>query len=55
MISSKTQKDIVNAAVVETTNVIISDMGDSLFSILVDESRDVSVKDQMVVMFHYVD
>ncbi|KAI5324422.1 hypothetical protein L3X38_033495 [Prunus dulcis] len=53
--SPKIQKDIVNAVVVETTNAIISDIGDSLFSILLDESRDVSVKEQMVVMFRYVD
>ncbi|BFG20827.1 hypothetical protein CerSpe_071010 [Prunus speciosa] len=26
-------------------------MGDAFFSILVDESRDVSVKEQMIVMF----
>ncbi|XP_020421393.1 zinc finger MYM-type protein 1-like [Prunus persica] len=55
LMSPKIQKDIVNAAVGETTNAIISDIGDSLFSILVDESRDVSIKEQMVVMFRYVD
>ncbi|XP_008229786.1 PREDICTED: zinc finger MYM-type protein 1-like [Prunus mume] len=55
LISPKIQKDIVNAAAVETTNVIISDIGYSLFSILVDEYRDVSVKEQMVVMFRHVD
>ncbi|KAL5543761.1 hypothetical protein UlMin_007545 [Ulmus minor] len=52
--SSKIQKDIVNACAVETINVIIRDMGDAAFSILVDESRDVSVKEQMVIMFRYV-
>ncbi|KAL5568121.1 hypothetical protein UlMin_024696 [Ulmus minor] len=49
------QKDIVNACAVETINVIIRDMGDATFFILVDESRDVSIKEQMVVMFRYVD
>ncbi|XP_021799956.1 zinc finger MYM-type protein 1-like, partial [Prunus avium] len=53
--SPKIQKDIVNAAAVETTDAIIRDMGDAFFSILVDESRDVSVKKQMIVMFRYVD
>ncbi|CAL8993049.1 unnamed protein product [Prunus brigantina] len=53
--SPKIQKDIVNAAAVETTDAIIRDMDDAFFSILVDESRDVSLKEQMVVMFHYVD
>ena len=52
--SPKIQKDIVNACAVETINVIIRDMGDAAFSILVDESRDVSIKEQMVVMFRYV-
>ncbi|KAL5553288.1 hypothetical protein UlMin_040689 [Ulmus minor] len=52
--SPKIQKDIVNACAVETINVIIRDMRDAVFSILVDESRDVSIKEQMVVMFRYV-
>ncbi|XP_024196480.1 zinc finger MYM-type protein 1-like [Rosa chinensis] len=49
------QKDIVNAAAVETTNVIMRNMSDAFFSILVDESRDVSVKEKMAVTFRYVD
>uniref|UniRef100_A0A803Q5F8 TTF-type domain-containing protein n=1 Tax=Cannabis sativa TaxID=3483 RepID=A0A803Q5F8_CANSA len=53
--SPKIQKDIVNACAVETISVIIKDMEDVIFSILVDESRDVSIKEQMVVMFRYVD
>ncbi|KAL5550599.1 hypothetical protein UlMin_000775 [Ulmus minor] len=53
--SPKIQKDIVNVCAIETINVIIRDMRDAVFSILVDESRDVSIKEQMVVMFHYVD
>ncbi|XP_062114586.1 uncharacterized protein LOC133825690 [Humulus lupulus] len=53
--SPRIQKDIVNACAIETIDVIIKDMGDAVFSILVDESRDVSIKEQMVVMFRYVD
>ncbi|XP_062075933.1 uncharacterized protein LOC133780069 [Humulus lupulus] len=49
------QKDIINAAAVETTNIIIKDIGDSLFSILVDESRDISTKEQMAIVLRYVD
>ncbi|XP_073045822.1 uncharacterized protein [Primulina eburnea] len=49
------QKDIVSACATETINVIIRDVGDSLFSILVDESRDVSTKEQMLVVIRYVD
>ena len=45
MIAPKIQKDIVNAATIETTNIILKDLGDELFSILVDESRDISVKE----------
>ncbi|XP_073310992.1 uncharacterized protein [Primulina huaijiensis] len=41
------QKDIVSACATETINVIIRDVGDSLFSILVDESHDLSTKEQM--------
>ncbi|XP_062094369.1 uncharacterized protein LOC133800427 [Humulus lupulus] len=53
--SPRIQKDIVNACAIETIDVIIKDMGDAVFSILVDESRDVSINEQMVVMFRYVD
>ena len=45
-----TQKDIVSACAIETTNAIIREMGDAFFSILVDESRDVSIKEQMAVV-----
>ena len=30
-------------------------MGDVLFSIVIDESRDISTKEQMIVVLHYVD
>ncbi|KAI5334637.1 hypothetical protein L3X38_024770 [Prunus dulcis] len=53
--SPKIQKDIVNAAAVETTDAIIRDMDDAFFCILIDESCDVLVKQHMVVMFRYVD
>jgi len=49
------QKDIIQAVVEEITNVIIKDLGDSLFSILIDESRDISIKEQMTVVIRYVD
>ena len=53
--SPKIQKDIVNAAAIETTQAIISELGDAPFSLLVDESRDISIKEQMVVAICYVD
>ncbi|XP_042405087.1 zinc finger MYM-type protein 1-like [Zingiber officinale] len=49
------QKDIVRACASETINVIIKDIGNSLFSILVDKSCDVSMKEQMSVVLRYVD
>ena len=55
MTSPVIQKEIVHAAAIETTKAIITDMGNALFSIIVDEARDVSVKEQMAVIFRYVD
>ncbi|XP_050121356.1 uncharacterized protein LOC126599012 [Malus sylvestris] len=49
------QKDLVYAAACETTNAIIFDIGDdAFFSVLVDESRDISVKEQMAIVLRYV-
>ncbi|XP_022883163.1 zinc finger MYM-type protein 1-like [Olea europaea var. sylvestris] len=53
--SPDVQKDIVNACAIETIDFIIKDVGDSLFSILVDESCDVSMKEQMSIVLRYVD
>ncbi|KAL4625418.1 hypothetical protein ACB092_05G024200 [Castanea dentata] len=55
MTSPDIQKEIANAAAVETINAIIKDIGDSLFAIIVDESRDMSTKEQMAIALHYVD
>ncbi|XP_050386575.1 uncharacterized protein LOC126802901 [Argentina anserina] len=49
------QKDIINAASIETLNTIMFDMGDAPFSVLVDEARDHAVKEQMTVVLRYVD
>jgi len=43
--SSDIQKDITQDATEDITNVIIKDLGDLLFSILIDESRDISIKE----------
>uniref|UniRef100_A0A2C9U323 DUF4371 domain-containing protein n=1 Tax=Manihot esculenta TaxID=3983 RepID=A0A2C9U323_MANES len=53
LIAPYIQKDIINACTVETINVIIRYLGDDLFFILVDECRDVSVKEQMGVVIRY--
>lgn len=52
--SPEIQKDIVNSTAVETTNAILKELGDSFFSILVDESRDISIKEQMAVVLRFV-
>ncbi|XP_042012272.1 zinc finger MYM-type protein 1-like [Salvia splendens] len=49
------QRDIINAFTVETTKAIVHAMRSEFFSILVDECRDVSVKEQMGVVVRYVD
>ena len=43
------QKDIVNAAACKTTNAIIEDLDNGFFSILVDESRDISIKKDIYI------
>lgn len=52
--SPRVQKDIVSAIAFECLHVIIKDARDSFLSILVDESRDISMKEQMVVVICYV-
>ena len=41
------QKDIMNAVAHETSKAIIKDLDNGFFSILVDESHDILVKQQM--------
>ena len=48
------QKDIVNAIAHEISKTIIKDLNNGFFSILVDESRDISVKEQMALVLRYV-
>ncbi|CAN1156089.1 Zinc finger MYM-type protein 1, partial [Linum perenne] len=55
MTSPDIQKDIVHALAIETTKLITTDIGGDFFAILADESRDVSVKEQMGVVLRYVD
>ncbi|PIN18599.1 hypothetical protein CDL12_08734 [Handroanthus impetiginosus] len=49
------QKDIVNVTAYEIRNSIIQDLGDDYLAILVDESGDVSDKEQMAVVLRYID
>ena len=54
MISPRIQKDLTNSCAVETTLAILNDIGDRKFTLLVDESSDISVKEQMAVVLRYV-
>ncbi|XP_042415282.1 zinc finger MYM-type protein 1-like [Zingiber officinale] len=54
MIAPKIQKPLMNACAVETTNAILADLGDRWFTLLLDEARDCSVKEQMTDVIRYV-
>jgi len=45
------QKDILHAVAKETLNGIMEEFKDDVFSLLVDESGDVSHKEQWVLFF----
>ncbi|CAN6568737.1 unnamed protein product [Malus baccata var. baccata] len=49
------KKEIVNSCTLETLDAIMDGLKDRFFSILVDEARDVSVKEQMAMVLRYVD
>ncbi|XP_010695399.1 uncharacterized protein LOC104908046 [Beta vulgaris subsp. vulgaris] len=55
LVSPEIQKDIVHACSRLTVKAIMEDLGDDIFGILVDESRDVSIKEQMAIVLRYVD
>ena len=44
----------MNTIACETSKAIIKDLDNGFFSILVDESRDISVKEQMSLILRYV-
>jgi hypothetical protein len=47
MICSDIQKDLAACCAMEVTKVIKDAIGDKKFSILIDEARDCSIKEQM--------
>ncbi|XP_020415433.1 zinc finger MYM-type protein 1-like [Prunus persica] len=49
------QKEIVNSYALETLDAIMDGLKDKFFSILMDEARDVSVKEQMTMVLRYMD
>ncbi|KAK4724241.1 hypothetical protein R3W88_027020 [Solanum pinnatisectum] len=54
MICSTIQKEIVDACTKETIKAIIKDLDGDYFGILVDESKDISHKEQMTLVLRYV-
>ncbi|XP_035830158.1 zinc finger MYM-type protein 1-like [Helianthus annuus] len=49
------QKEIVDCYAKEVTKMICEEIKDDVFGLLVDESSDVSLKEQMAVVVRYVD
>jgi len=54
MCSPSIQKDIVDSCAKETIKSILEDLDGDYFGILVDESKDVSHKEQMALVLRYV-
>ncbi|KAJ0495399.1 putative transcription factor and/or regulators TTF-type(Zn) family [Helianthus annuus] len=55
MTAPSIQKDICNCFAEEVLKMIFEELGDDVFSLLVDESRDISKKEQMAVVLRFVD
>ncbi|XP_071728488.1 uncharacterized protein [Rutidosis leptorrhynchoides] len=55
LMSSYIQKDVVKCFKQELLECIFKEIGDGVFALLVDESSDVSKKEQMVIVLRYVD
>ena len=54
MTAPNIQKEMASACAAQTTLVIIKEIGDRFYSLMVDESRDNSVKEQMAVVLRFV-
>ena len=54
MTSGDIQKELAMWCAHEVTKRIRVELGDKKFSVLIDESRDISVKEQMAVMLRLV-
>ena len=54
MISPDIQKDLAKACAEEVTAVSMDEILGRKFSVLIDESRDVSIKEQMAVILRLV-
>lgn len=54
MVDKKTQDQLINSCAKETTRLIMEDLGDDYFAVLVYESRDVEQQEQLAVCLRYV-
>ncbi|KAC9592598.1 hypothetical protein E3N88_45589 [Mikania micrantha] len=54
-VSPSIQKDVANCFEEEILNSIFKEIGDDVFALLIDESSDVSKKEQMTIVLRYVD
>ncbi|XP_058772135.1 uncharacterized protein LOC131645966 [Vicia villosa] len=54
MTSGDIQKELATCCAHEVTKVIMEELGERQFSVLIDESRDISVKEQMAVMLRFL-
>jgi hypothetical protein len=54
MTSGTIQKDLANSCAQAITKAIKEEIGGCLFSILIDESRDISIKEQMAIVVRFV-
>jgi hypothetical protein len=50
MTSPHIQKDLAKCCAQEITEIILGEIGNRNFTIMIDESRDVFVKEQMAVI-----
>ncbi|XP_071729025.1 uncharacterized protein [Rutidosis leptorrhynchoides] len=55
LVSPYIQKDVVKCFKQEVLECIFKEIGDDVFALLVDESSDVSKKEQMAIVLRYVD
>ncbi|XP_038689137.1 zinc finger MYM-type protein 1-like isoform X2 [Tripterygium wilfordii] len=55
MVAPKIQKDIVHCFAHQVVQIIIQELRDDFFAVLVDESSDVSGKEQMAIVLRFVD
>ncbi|XP_058751038.1 uncharacterized protein LOC131624064 [Vicia villosa] len=54
MTSGDIKKELATCCEHEVTKVIMEEIGDRQFFVLIDESRDISVKEQMTVMLRFL-